>query len=79
MADELERVCIRLWADDYRYLKAMRQNMGLNMLIRQIVHSYVVHVKDQEQKQLNKVDDLTDLEPLNLNLDDFNIVIEERP
>lgn len=56
----LVRVCQRLWADDLDYLRRLSQSqgsLGLNLLIRQIIHSYVAHLKDNEVREMNKLSD----------------------
>jgi hypothetical protein len=55
--------------------------IGFNMLVRQIVHSYVVHVRDKQQQQLDKLpnDDLKDLPKIELQFTDLDFEPEEEP
>ena len=77
----LTRVCVRLWADDYEYLRRMSQSrgsLGLNLLIRQVVHSYVAHTNDQENQQLNKLPDGA-LDDLEIEIDLTGLEFEPEP
>jgi len=38
--------------------------LGLNLLIRQIIHTYVTHLKDAESQELNKLP-VNGLKPIN--------------
>lgn len=76
----LSRICVRLWADDYKFLREMSQSqgtLGLNLLIRQIIHSYVAHVRDNENRELSKID--ADIEDIEIDLTNLEFDEEEQP
>lgn len=69
MADDspFSRLCVRIWADDHDYLRKIKGNLGVNLLIRQIIHSYVTHDRDEKQRQmeaLTRQDGLEGLAPV---------------
>jgi len=54
----LERICVRLRADDLeviRELAASGASLGLNGLIREILHSYVVRMRAAERDAIDKI------------------------
>lgn len=75
----LARICVRLWADDCEFLRNLSRarELGLNLLIRQIIHSYVAHVKDREHQELNKLDDIKPLDAI--DLENLELDFEEEP
>lgn len=78
----LARVCVRVWADDYEYLRRVSKvqgALGLNLTIRQIIHSYVSHLKDEEQRQLNKLPDDTDLLDIQIDLSNLEFEVGSPP
>ena len=71
--EALERVCLRVWADDYEYLRTICKSQGslsLNLLIRQIIRRYVMELRDVERHQQDKIPDnkLGPLDPGDLEL-----------
>ena len=55
----LKRVCIRVWEDDYEKLQQVAKSngdVGVNMLIREIVHSYVVQLAALERRNLDRLE-----------------------
>jgi len=64
----LTRVCIRLWADDYEKLRRVCEaqgDLGLNMVIRTIVHDYVMRLNDRERKAIDAIAEYKPAEPVN--------------
>lgn len=53
----LIRVAHRVWKDDYANLKRFADstgNISINMLVRQILHEYVVRLQDLERQKLDQ-------------------------
>ncbi len=59
--EKLVKVCLRLWKDDMDTIREMANSgssAGINGVIRRIIHTYVMHVKDRERKNLDVLVDL---------------------
>ena len=68
----LKRVCIRVWEDDYEKLQKVAKSngdVGVNMLIREIVHSYVVQLAALERRNLDRLETQDPKTPLSLELE----------
>jgi len=70
----MKRICIRLWEDDWEKLVQVSStsgDTGFNHLVREIVHSYVTHLKDKERAKHDKISLQIpiDLSELNLEID----------
>lgn len=68
----LKRVCIRVWEDDYEKLQKVAKSggdVGVNMLIREIVHSYVVQLAALERRNLDRLETQDPKSPLSLELE----------
>lgn len=68
------KLLIRVWADDHEFLRKMKdkESFGVNLLIRQIIHNYVVHKRDELQRKI----DNDELETT-IDLDDLNGLADE--
>lgn len=54
----LLRVCVRLYEADYEKLRAVSEakgDVGLNLLIRSIIHDYVKRLNDNERRAIDKL------------------------
>lgn len=54
----LTRVCIRVWKEDYDKLREVSEasnDIGVNLLIREIVHNYVKNLRDRERQNLDRL------------------------
>jgi len=52
----LTRVCIRLWEDDYEAIREIANGeVSINLIIRQVVHSFVVHSNDKKRRKLDQI------------------------
>lgn len=55
----LARICVRIWQDDYlrlRQVSAAAGDVGLNLLIRTIIHSYITQLDALERRNLDALD-----------------------
>lgn len=63
---ELLQISVRVWPDDYEYLKATSGFKGTNQIIRQIIHNYVLHARDTENAEISRLKK-ANLRPLNID------------
>ena len=68
------RVCVRLWREDYEYIRRISEangEVGLNLLIRQSVHTIANQFRAKER---GKIDDLAAPAPIEITLDEEDFI-----
>jgi hypothetical protein len=72
------RVCVRLWREDYEYIRRVSQangEVGLNLLIRQSVHTIANQFRAKER---GKIDNLAAVPaPIEITLTEEDLVDTE--
>ena len=67
----MTRVCVRLWAEDCEELQrlaATNGNLTFNLVLRQIVHSYVTQMRAKVRRNLDK---LPTAPPVEIEIEDL--------
>jgi hypothetical protein len=71
----MRKVCIRLYEEDLVYCEGMSEtnpDLGVNFLLRRMVHTVVLQLKEKERQKLDKID-----HSLAINLEEFESEVEE--
>lgn len=53
----LARICVRVYDEDYKYILEMAasSNVSANLIIRNIVNSYVKSLRDRERTRMDQL------------------------
>lgn len=54
----LARICVRVYAEDYNYILEMASasDVSANLIIRNIVNSYVKNLRDREREKIDQIE-----------------------
>lgn len=72
----LTKICVRLWADDYQYLKQKSEEnpeIPFNFLVRNIVTTFVRQMRAMENRLIDEADTK---DPMQLTEEDLKLLEE---